>query len=49
MSDIGTFDSLNFVPSKGSTPLGLGLIYDTLMVVLDGRGFHRIRPARRRA
>ena len=32
MSDIGTFDSLNFVPPRGSTPLGLGLIYDTLMV-----------------
>ena len=32
ISDTGTFDSLNFVPSKGSTPLGLGLIYDTLMV-----------------
>ena len=31
MSDIGTFDSLNFVPPRGSTPLGLGLIYDTLM------------------
>jgi microcin C transport system substrate-binding protein len=32
MSDIGTFDSLNFVPPRGSTPLGLGLIYDTLMI-----------------
>jgi len=31
MSDTGTFDSLNFVPPRGSTPLGLGLIYDTLM------------------
>ena len=31
MSDIGSFDSLNFVPPRGSTPLGLGLIYDTLM------------------
>ncbi len=31
MSDVGTFDSLNFVPPRGSTPLGLGLIYDTLM------------------
>ncbi len=31
MSDIGTFDSLNFVPPRGTTPLGLGLIYDTLM------------------
>jgi microcin C transport system substrate-binding protein len=32
MSDVGSFDSLNFVPPRGSTPLGLGLIYDTLMV-----------------
>jgi microcin C transport system substrate-binding protein len=32
MSDIGTFDSLNFVPPRGSNPLGIGLIYDTLMV-----------------
>ena len=32
MSDVGTFDSLNFVPPRGSNPLGLGLIYDTLMV-----------------
>ena len=31
LSDTGTFDSLNFVPSKGTTPAGLGLIYDTLM------------------
>ena len=31
LSDTGTFDSLNFVPPKGSTPSGLGLIYDTLM------------------
>jgi microcin C transport system substrate-binding protein len=31
MSDIGTFDSLNVVPPRGTTPLGLGLIYDTLM------------------
>jgi microcin C transport system substrate-binding protein len=31
LSDTGTFDSLNFVPPKGTTPLGLGLIYDTLM------------------
>lgn len=31
LSDIGTFDTLNFVPPRGVTPLGLGLIYDTLM------------------
>ncbi len=31
LSDTGTFDSLNFVPPRGATPLGLGLIYDTLM------------------
>ncbi|HZP20283.1 MAG TPA: extracellular solute-binding protein [Bauldia sp.] len=31
-SDTGTFDSLNFVTPKGTTPSGLGLIYDTLMV-----------------
>lgn len=31
-SDNGTFDSLNFVPPRGNTPSGLGLIYDTLMV-----------------
>ncbi|MHA1553634.1 MAG: extracellular solute-binding protein [Alphaproteobacteria bacterium] len=31
MSDTGTFDSLNFVPPRGATPLGLGLIYDSLM------------------
>ncbi|MGD1888542.1 MAG: extracellular solute-binding protein [Cohaesibacteraceae bacterium] len=31
LSDIGTFDTLNFVPPRGITPLGLGLIYDTLM------------------
>ncbi|HMN87407.1 MAG TPA: extracellular solute-binding protein [Bauldia sp.] len=31
LSDTGTFDSLNFVPPKGTTPAGLGLIYDTLM------------------
>ncbi|MEZ5841469.1 MAG: extracellular solute-binding protein [Hyphomicrobiales bacterium] len=30
-SDTGTFDSLNFVIPKGTTPLGIGLIYDTLM------------------
>src|SRR5690606_18484542 len=30
-ADTGTFDSLNFVPPRGSTPLGLGMIYDTLM------------------
>jgi microcin C transport system substrate-binding protein len=30
-SETGTFDSLNFVPPKGTTPAGLGLIYDTLM------------------
>jgi microcin C transport system substrate-binding protein len=30
-SDTGTFDSLNFVPAKGSVADGLGLIYDTLM------------------
>jgi len=31
LSDTGSFDSLNFVPPKGSMPSGLGLIYDTLM------------------
>ncbi|HSG95950.1 MAG TPA: ABC transporter substrate-binding protein, partial [Afifellaceae bacterium] len=31
LSDTGTFDTLNFVVPKGTTPLGLGLIYDTLM------------------
>ena len=31
LSATGTFDSLNFVPPKGSIPAGLGLIYDTLM------------------
>lgn len=31
LSDTGNFDSLNFVPPKGSMPSGLGLIYDTLM------------------
>src|SRR5690606_30360173 len=31
MADTGTFDSLNFVPPRGTIPLGLGLIYDTLM------------------
>ena len=31
LSDLGSFDSLNFVPPRGETPLGLGLIYDTLM------------------
>jgi microcin C transport system substrate-binding protein len=31
LSATGTFDSLNFVPPKGSTPDGLGLIYDTLL------------------
>ncbi len=30
MADRGAFDSLNFVPSRGSRPAGLGLIYDTL-------------------
>ena len=32
LSDTGTFDTLNFVIPKGTTPLGLGLIYDTLMI-----------------
>lgn len=31
LSDFGSFDSLNFVPARGETPLGLGLIYDSLM------------------
>lgn len=31
LADLGSFDSLNFVPPRGETPLGLGLIYDTLM------------------
>lgn len=32
MSETGTFDSLNFVIPRGTTPSGLGLLYDTLMV-----------------
>jgi microcin C transport system substrate-binding protein len=32
LSDLGTFDTLNIVPARGVTPLGLGLIYDSLMV-----------------
>lgn len=31
MADLGSFDSLNFLPARGEVPLGLGLIYDTLM------------------
>ena len=31
LSDNGSFDSLNVVIAKGSTPLGMGLIYDSLM------------------
>ena len=31
LADLGSFDSLNFVPPRGEAPLGLGLIYDTLM------------------
>lgn len=31
LADLGSFDSLNFVPPRGETPLGLGLIYDALM------------------
>lgn len=31
LADLGSFDSLNFVPPRGETPLGLGLIYDSLM------------------
>lgn len=31
LSGFGSFDSLNFVPPRGDVPLGLGLIYDTLM------------------
>lgn len=31
LSDTGTFDSFNVVPTRGSTPLGLGHLYDTLM------------------
>jgi microcin C transport system substrate-binding protein len=31
LSETGTFDSLNFVPPRGSIASGLGLIYDTLM------------------
>ncbi|GHB25857.1 ABC transporter substrate-binding protein [Pseudovibrio japonicus] len=30
MAWTGTFDSLNLVPNRGVTPIGLGLIYDTL-------------------
>ncbi|MCB1492586.1 MAG: ABC transporter substrate-binding protein [Rhodobiaceae bacterium] len=31
LADTGAFDSLNVVPEKGTTPAGLGLIYETLM------------------
>jgi microcin C transport system substrate-binding protein len=31
LADLGSFDSLNFVPPRGEIPSGLGLIYDTLM------------------
>jgi len=31
LSDTGTFDSLNLVPPRGTIPVGIGLIYDTLM------------------
>ncbi len=31
LSDTGTFDSLNFLIPRGNTPLGLGLVYETLM------------------
>ncbi len=31
LSGTGTFDNLNVVIAKGTTPLGLGLVYDTLM------------------
>src|SRR5712692_8996174 len=31
LSDTGTFDSLNLVPPRGTLPVGIGLIYDTLM------------------
>ncbi len=31
LSDNGTFDNLNFVIPKGTTPMGIGLIYDSLM------------------
>lgn len=31
LADLGSFDSLNFVPPRGEAPLGLGLIYDSLM------------------
>ncbi|MGG9999126.1 extracellular solute-binding protein [Pseudovibrio ascidiaceicola] len=35
MAWTGTFDSLNLVPNKGVTPVGLGLIYDTLTTPSD--------------
>ena len=31
LSETGSFDSLNFVPPRGSIAAGLGLVYDTLM------------------
>lgn len=31
LSDTGTFDSFNVIPAKGSLPLGLGRLYDTLL------------------
>ena len=31
LSETGSFDSLNFVPPRGTVAAGLGLIYDTLM------------------
>ena len=44
---MGTFDSLNPFPVKGSAAAGLSLIYDTLMTSQPRRGRRELRPARR--
>ena len=46
LSETGTFDSLNFVPPRGSIANGLGLIYDTLMTPSLDEVSTRIRTAR---
>ena len=44
---MGTFDSLNQFPVKGSAAAGLTLIYDTLMTISPDEDLDRVRPARR--
>ena len=39
LSDSGTFDTLNGFALKGTPPLGLGLMYDTLMTASDDEAF----------